>query len=207
MNYIGIDLGTTNSVICSYDGITSPRIWKSPEQNDVTPSAIYIGKRGNRYYGYRAYTRASVDEENVAALFKRYMGTSNMFEFRDAGVILSPEECSAEILRVLYGYLPEEIRNDPQTAAVITVPAAFNQVKKEATVKAASMAGIGKTALMQELVAAVMSVMKNSGGNSDGVFVIYDLGGGTFDVSIAESINGKVNLLAQEGKEMCGGRD
>ena len=52
-----------------------------------------------------------------------------------------------------------------------------------------------------------MSVMKNSGGNSDGVFVIYDLGGGTFDVSIAESINGKVNLLAQEGKEMCGGRD
>lgn len=207
MNYIGIDLGTTNSVICSYDGITSPRIWKSPEQNDVTPSAIYIGKRGNRYYGYKAYTRASVDEENVAALFKRYMGTSNMFSFKDAGVILSPEECSAEILRVLYGYLPEEIRNDPQTAAVITVPAAFNQVKKEATVKAANMAGIGRTALMQEPVAAVMSVMKNSGGNSDGVFVIYDLGGGTFDVSIAESINGKVNLLAQEGKEMCGGRD
>lgn len=83
----------------------------------------------------------------------------------------------------------------------------FNQVKKEATVKAANMAGIGKTALMQEPVAAVMSVMKSSGGNSDGVFVIYDLGGGTFDVSIAENINGKVNLLAQEGKEMCGGRD
>lgn len=207
MNYIGIDLGTTNSVICSYDGINSPRIWKSPEQNDVTPSAIYIGKRGNRYYGYRAYSRASIDEENVAVLFKRYMGTSNIFEFKDAGILLSPEECSAEILRVLYGYLPEEIRNDPDTAAVITVPAAFNQVKKEATVKAAGMAGIGKTALMQEPVAAVMSVMKSAGKNSDGVFVIYDLGGGTFDVSIAESIGGKVNLLAQEGKEMCGGRD
>lgn len=207
MNYIGIDLGTTNSVICSYDGINPPRIWKSPEQNDVTPSAIYIGKRGNRYYGYRAYSRASSDEENVAVLFKRYMGTSNMFVFQDSGVLLSPEECSAEILRVLYGYLPEEIRNDPQTAAVITVPAAFNQVKKEATVKAAHMAGIGKTALMQEPVAAVMSVMRSAGGNSDGVFVIYDLGGGTFDVSIAESIGGKVNLLAQEGKEMCGGRD
>ncbi|MBR0150993.1 MAG: Hsp70 family protein [Synergistaceae bacterium] len=207
MNYIGIDLGTTNSVICSYDGVNSPRIWKSPEQNDVTPSAIYIGRRGNRYYGYRAYSRASVDEENVAVLFKRYMGTSNMFSFKDAGVLLSPEECSAEILRVLYGYLAEEIRNDSQTAAVITVPAAFNQVKKEATLKAAHMAGIGKTALMQEPVAAVMSVMKSAGRNSDGVFVVYDLGGGTFDVSIAESIGGKVNLLAQEGKEMCGGRD
>lgn len=206
MNYVGIDLGTTNSVICSYDGTSSPRVWKSPEQNDVTPSAIYIGRRGNRYYGQRAYNRAAVDDKNVAVLFKRYMGTSAKFTFMDSGVSMSAEECSAEILRVLYGYLPEEIRNDSQTATVITVPAAFNQVKKEATLEAAQMAGIGSVALMQEPVAAVMSVMKSCR-NTDGVFVIYDLGGGTFDISIAESSGGKVNLLSQEGKEMCGGRD
>ena len=206
MHYVGIDLGTTNSVICSYDGINAPRVWKSPEQNDVTPSAIYIGRRGGRYYGHKAYNRSALDDKNTAVLFKRFLGTSAKFGFPDAGIFLSPEECSAEILRVLFGYLPEEIRNDTSTGTVITVPAAFSQVKKEATLEAARMAGIGMVTTLQEPVAAVMSVMRTRK-STDGVFVIYDLGGGTFDVSIAESAGGKVNLLVQEGKEMCGGRD
>lgn len=203
-NYIGIDLGTTNSVICSYDGV-NVRIWKSPEQNDVTPSAIYVDRRGNRYYGAKAYNQAPYNPTNSATLFKRFMGTSTKIELEAAHVSLTPEECSAEILKVLFGYLPEEIRNDPETATVITVPAAFNQMKKDATLQAAKMAGIGKVALMQEPVAAVMSVMRST--NVDGLFLIYDLGGGTFDVSIAENTRGKVNLLAHGGIEMCGGRD
>lgn len=205
--YIGIDLGTTNSAISSYDGVNAPRVWKSPEQNDVTPSAIYIGRRGNRYYGHRAYEAAARDEQNTAVLFKRYMGTNNKFDFKDAGISLTPEECSAEILKILFGYLPDEIRNTPDVATVITVPAAFNQVKKEATLNAAQMAGLGKVALMQEPVAAIMSVMRGITGKRDGIFLVYDLGGGTFDVSIAESRKGKVNLLTQHGREMCGGRD
>ena len=203
-HYIGIDLGTTNSAICSYDG-QNVRIWKSPEQNDVTPSAIYVDKRGNRYYGSKAYNQAPYNPDNSATLFKRYMGTSTKIELKAANLSLTPEECSAEILKVLFGYLPEEIRNDPDTATVITVPAAFNQMKKDATMQAASLAGIGRVALMQEPVAAVMSVMRSS--RQEGVFLIYDLGGGTFDVSIAENIGGKVNLLAHGGIEMCGGRD
>ena len=202
--YIGIDLGTTNSAICSYDGQTT-RIWKSPEQNDVTPSAIYVDKRGNKYYGMRAYNQAPNNPENSATLFKRFMGTSTKISFDVLGAELTPEECSAEILKVLYGYLPEEIRNDPETATVITVPAAFNQMKKGATLQAAKLSGLGKVALMQEPVAAIMSIMKSS--NQEGVFVVYDLGGGTFDVSIAENINGKVNLLSHNGIESCGGRD
>ena len=202
--YIGIDLGTTNSAICSYDG-THTRIWKSPEQNDVTRSAIYVDRRGNRYYGSKAYSQAPYNPTNSATLFKRFMGTSTKINLEAAHLSLTPEECSAEILKVLYGYLPEEIRNDPETATVITVPAAFNQMKKDATMQAARMAGIGKVALMQEPVAAVMSVMR--GAHSEGIFLIYDLGGGTFDVSIAENIKGKVNLLAHGGIEMCGGRD
>lgn len=202
--YIGIDLGTTNSAICSYDG-QNTRIWKSPDQTDVTHSAIRIDKRGNRYYGLRAYNQSAADPDNSATLFKRFMGTSTKISFETSGIEMTPEECSAEILKVLYGYLPEEIRNDPETATVITVPAAFNQMKKDATLQAAKLAGLGKVALMQEPVAAIMSVMKNA--KQEGVFVVYDLGGGTFDVSIAENINGKVNLLSHNGKEMCGGRD
>ena len=202
--YIGIDLGTTNSAICSYDGKTT-RIWKSPEQNDVTPSAIYVDKRGNRYYGTKAYNQAPYNPNNSATLFKRFMGTSTRIDLEASNTSLTPEECSAEILKVLYGYLPEEIRNDPETATVITVPAAFNQMKKDATLQAAKLAGIGKVALMQEPVAAIMSIMRVS--KQEGIFLVYDLGGGTFDVSIAENINGKVNLLAHGGIEMCGGRD
>lgn len=202
--YIGIDLGTTNSAICSYDG-KNVRIWKSPEQNDVTPSAIYVDKRGNRYYGSKAYNQAPYNPNNSATLFKRFMGTSQKIELEASNLTLTPEECSAEILKILYGYLPEEIRNDPETATVITVPAAFNQMKKDATLQAAKLAGIGKVALMQEPVAAIMSIMRSS--KQEGIFLVYDLGGGTFDVSIAENINGKVNLLAHGGIEMCGGRD
>ena len=102
MQYIGIDLGTTNSAICSFDGMDT-HIWQSPDQTTVTPSAIYTDRRGNRYYGRRAYEMAPMDEKNSATLFKRYMGTSRKFTFERTGETLTPEECSAEILRVLYG--------------------------------------------------------------------------------------------------------
>lgn len=202
--YVGIDLGTTNSAICTYDG-KNTRVWKNPEQNDVTPSAIFIDKRGNKYYGNKAYNQAPYNPNNSATLFKRFMGTSNVIKFQSTGITMTPEECSAEILKTLYGYLPEEIRSSGNCVTVITVPAAFNQVKKDATLKAASLAGLGEVALMQEPVAAIMSVMKYS--KQNGIFIVYDLGGGTFDISIAENINGKVALRSHGGIEMCGGRD
>lgn len=202
--YIGIDLGTTNSAICSFVD-QQTRIWKSPEQSDVTPSAIYVDKHGHRFYGRRAYEMAPVDEKNAAILFKRYLGTSMKFHLQNSQEVLTPEECSAEVLRLLFGYLPSEWRSSPETVTVITVPAAFNQMKKDATLQAAEMAKIGQVAIMQEPVAAVMSVMKEA--PVDGIFLVYDLGGGTFDISVAEHTGGRVNLLAQGGKEMCGGRD
>lgn len=203
-NYVGIDLGTTNSAICSFDG-ENIRLYKSPEQHDVTPSALYVDKRGRKYLGRAAYDNAAKDPENAAVLFKRVMGTSTPIKLLAAGKTMTPEECSSEILKVLFGYLPEEIRNSPDTGTVITVPAAFNQMQKDATMSAADMAGIGKVALMQEPVAAVMSVMRQRKG--DGVFLVYDMGGGTLDIALAESISGRVNLLAHGGIAMCGGRD
>lgn len=204
MKYVGIDLGTTNSAICSYDG-NLIHLYKSPEQYDVTPSAVFIDKRGNKYVGSRAYQNAARNPDNAATLFKRLMGTNTPLKFPAVNLILTPEECSAEILRVLFGYLPEEIRNDKNTATVITVPAAFNQMQKDSTMSAADSAGIGRVALMQEPVAAVMSIMRQR--KADGIFVVYDLGGGTLDIAVAESISGRVSLLAHGGIAMCGGRD
>ena len=82
-NFVGIDLGTTNSAICSYDG-SETRIWKSPEQNDVTPSVLYVDRRGNKYIGKRAYDSAPHSPDNAAMLFKRLMGTSTPVDFRQS---------------------------------------------------------------------------------------------------------------------------
>ena len=203
-NFVGIDLGTTNSSICSYDG-SETRIWKSPEQNDVTPSAILIDRRGHKYLGKKAYDSAPLQPDNAAMLFKRIIGTNTPVNFNAVKIFMTPEECSSEILKVLFGYLPEEMRHDPDIGTVVTVPAAFNQMQKDGTMEATRKAGIGKVALMQEPVAAVMSVMRKR--NADGIFLIYDLGGGTLDIAIAKSTGGRVNLLSHGGIAMCGGRD
>jgi molecular chaperone DnaK len=203
-SYVGIDLGTTNSAICSYDGETL-QIYKSPEQNDVTPSALFIDKRGNRFVGLRAYTNAARNPDNAATLFKRLIGTSTVLKLPAVGIELTPEQCSAEILKVLFGYLPEAIRKDDSSGTVITVPAAFNQMQKDATLSAAEMAAIGQVSLMQEPVAAVMAVMRKR--KSDGNFLVFDFGGGTLDIAVAESTKGRVSLLSHGGIAMCGGRD
>lgn len=203
-HYIGVDLGTTNSVISSYDG-ENLKIYNSlDQQSSVTPSAIYIDKR-SKFYGFRAYQMSAKSPDNVAILFKRLMGTSTPIPIKALGISMTPEQCSAEVLKLLYSYLPEEIRNNTTAGTVITVPAAFNQMQKDATNSAAEMAGIGRVALMQEPVAAVMSVMKVR--KADGRFLIYDLGGGTLDIALAESITGRVSLLEHGGIAMNGGRD
>ena len=203
-HHVGIDLGTTNSAICSYDG-EEIVLYKSPEQTDVTPSAIFVDRRGNRFVGQRAYDYAARAPDNVAKEFKRMMGSATPVTLSAVNLVMTPEQCSAEILKVLFGYLPEEIRNDPDVGTVITVPAAFNQMQKDATMEAAQAAGIGKVALMQEPVAAVMSIMHKR--RADGIFLVFDIGGGTLDIAIAQSLSGRVSLLGQGGIAMCGGRD
>jgi molecular chaperone DnaK len=203
--YIGIDLGTTNSAIATFDG-TDTKVLRDPENNEVTPSAIYIDSRSKRFYGRKAYNAVLRNEGDVALAFKRYIGTNKIYHFESSGVNLSAIECSTEILKVLRGYLQQvETKEKNEIAAVITVPAAFNQVQKEATNEAAHAAGFRNVALIQEPVASIMSVMQTV--NVDGHFLIYDLGGGTFDISIAENNSGEVNLLYQGGKPVCGGKD
>ncbi len=202
--YIGIDLGTSNSVIAGIvDG--EARVFRPADGGEVLPSVIYVDKRGHRLYGRRAYDQALIAPDNVAAGFKRLMGSSTPIEIKGAGVTLTPEECSAEIIRQLLGQATTETGIDEFTGAIITIPAAFNQMQSEATLRAAKLAGLERVDLLQEPVAAALAAM--SGAKRSGQFLIYDLGGGTFDVALAQAINGEVSIVAQQGINMLGGRD
>ena len=202
--YIGIDLGTSNSVIAGIiDG--TARIFRPADGGEVLPSVIYFDKRGHRLYGRRAHDQALVAPENVASGFKRLMGTSTPIDVKGVELTLTPEECSAEIIRQLLGQAATETGNDKITGAVITIPAAFNQMQSEATLRAAKMAGLERVDLLQEPIAAAMASME--GAKRSGQFLVYDLGGGTFDVALAQAVNGEITIIAHQGINMLGGRD
>ncbi|MCR9222342.1 MAG: Hsp70 family protein [Alphaproteobacteria bacterium] len=201
--YLGIDLGTSNSAIVGYvDG--SLRLFKASDGSDVLPSVIYLDRRGHRFVGKAAQDRILSAPGNVAAGFKRLMGTRSPVQLGDQE--WSPEQCSAEIIRTLVGQATTESGTDQIDGAVITIPAAFNQMQSEATIDAAREAGLERVSLLQEPVAAAMASIAHSR-QKDGVFLIYDLGGGTFDVALVLSTAGAANVIAHEGINMLGGRD
>ena len=202
--YIGIDLGTSNSVVAGIEN-GQARVFRPADGGEVLPSVIYFDKRGHRLYGRRAHDQALVSPDNVAAGFKRLMGTSTPIEIKAVDTTLSPEECSAEIIRQLLGQVATETGNEEISGCVITVPAAFNQMQSEATLRAAKAAGLDRVDLLQEPIAAAMASME--GANRSGQFIVYDLGGGTFDVALVQAINGEVNVIAHQGINMLGGRD
>lgn len=202
--YLGIDLGTSNSVIAGlYDG--KMRVFRPADGGETLPSMMYIDKRGHRLFGRRAHDQAFVNPENVVAGFKRLMGTNTPLTIPGAELSLSPEECSAEIIKQLVAQVFNEIGEQPIDGAVITIPAAFNQMQSEATLRAAEKAGLTKVALLQEPVAAAMAAM--AGTPREGYFLVYDLGGGTFDLALAHAKEGEVKIVSHQGINMLGGRD
>lgn len=203
--YLGIDLGTSNSAIAGNSG-SELRVFKTAEGTDVLPSVIYIDKRGHKFVGVRAYDRSMLSPENVAQGFKRLMGTSSPISFAAATIEMSPEECSADIIRTLLGQAATETGSFEVDGAVVTMPAAFNQMQSEATIRAAGAAGLERVGLLQEPIAAAMASMAGSK-SKNGQFLVYDLGGGTFDVALVQSVAGSVNVVAHEGINMLGGRD
>ena len=203
--YLGIDLGTSNSAVVGYDGETL-RVFKSADGADVLPSALFINAQGRRFIGKRAYEQAALSPDNVAIAFKRMMGTSTPLTFGAAKTTLSPEDASAEILRTLVAQASLEAGGQTVTGTVITMPAAFNQMQTEATLRAAELAGIQPVALLHEPIAAAMGSMA-SAKSRNGQFLVYDLGGGTFDAALVQSSGGVVNVVANEGINMLGGRD
>lgn len=202
--YLGIDLGTSNSVIAGIvDG--EVKVFRPVDGGDVLPSVIYFDKRGHRLYGRRAYDQAMLNPEAVAMGFKRLMGTATPIAIPAVELSLTPEECTAEILRQLLGQAATETGDAPIHGAVITIPAAFNQLQREATMRAANLAGLSNVTLLQEPIAAAMSALGTQ--RRSGQYLIYDLGGGTFDLALVEAIEGRIDVVAHQGINMLGGRD
>jgi molecular chaperone DnaK len=208
--YLGIDLGTSNSAIVGNDG-RDLRLYKTVDGADVLPSAIMIDRRGGMFIGKRAYEQDAFSPENVGKKFKRLMGTSSPIEFKSAGRMMSAEDASAEVLKTLLAQAKLSAGEFDLNGTVITIPAAFNQMQCEATMRAAQAAGIGRVGLVQEPIAAAMASIadrqKRNSALKDGQFLVYDLGGGTFDVAIVQSVGGTINVVGHGGINMLGGAD
>jgi molecular chaperone DnaK len=203
--YFGIDLGTSNSAIVGIEE-GKLRFFKTAEGMDVMPSAIMIDRRGGMFVGRKAYEHAAFSPENVQTRFKRLMGTSSELDFKSSDKKLTPEEASSEVLKALVAQAKMATGVVDVQGTVITIPAAFNQMQSEATMRAAGIAGMAEVALLQEPIAAAMATIAASA-NKSGQFLIYDLGGGTFDAAIVQSISGNATVIAHAGINMLGGTD
>jgi len=202
--HLGIDLGTSNSAIVGHTG-SSLRLFKTADGTDVLPSAIFQDTRGRQFVGRRAYEQAAIAPDSVAREFKRLMGTSTPLSLGSA-VTITPEQASGEILRTLLAQALSESGFQTVKGTVIAIPAAFNQMQTEATIAAADLASITPVGLLHEPIAAALASMANSPVKT-GQFLVYDFGGGTFDVALVQSSGGTVNVIAHEGVNMLGGKD
>ena len=203
--YLGIDLGTTNSVIVGNRG-GRLELFKTISGEDILPSVVMQDRSGNLCVGRRAHDQLRIAPEGIAARFKRLLGTSTTLPFGAKGDAISPVEASAAVIGEMLRQARARVGDEPITGAIVTVPAAFNQMQNEATIAAARMAGLEQVGLLQEPVAAAMACMEDPAAR-DGLFLVYDLGGGTFDAALVRAIGGNVTVEAHEGINMLGGSD
>jgi molecular chaperone DnaK len=198
----GIDLGTTNSAISRFEK-GRVRVIKSERlQKDTSPSCVHYTKRGQLLVGDSAIGRLSIDPDNTKTEFKRTMGTAVQYQFPNIQKSLSSEELSAEILKMLRSF----VKDDDISAAVITVPADFDQVQIQATSSAAEMAGFDYCELLQEPIAASLAWLLEEE-NPGGYWLVFDMGGGTFDAALMNADNGVVRVVDLAGDNYLGGKN
>ena len=198
---IGIDLGTTNSCVAVMEG-GEPVVIANSEGARTTPSVVGFTKTGDRLVGQVAKRQAITNPENTVASIKRYMGTDHKVTLN--GKEYTPQQVSAMILQKLKAdaeaYLGETV-----TEAVITVPAYFNDSQRQATKDAGTIAGLNVRRIINEPTAAALAYGVDK--EDDQKIMVYDLGGGTFDVSIIEMGDGVTEVLATNGDTHLGGDD
>jgi molecular chaperone DnaK len=197
---IGIDLGTTNSCVAVMEG-GEPKVIPNPEGNRTTPSVVAF-KNGERQVGEVA-KRQAITNPNTIISIKRHMGTNHKVEAE--GKEYTPQEISAIILQHLKAYA-EEYLGEPVTKAVITVPAYFNDAERQATKDAGRIAGLEVERIINEPTAAALAYGLDKQDQEQKILV-YDLGGGTFDVSILELAEGTFEVIATAGDNRLGGDD
>ena len=200
---IGIDLGTTNSCVAVMEG-GKPTVIANAEGDRTTPSVVAYTKDGERLVGKVAKRQAIVNHENTVISIKREMGTN--YKAKLNGKEYSPQEISAMILSKLKedaeSYLGEKV-----TEAVITVPAYFNDSQRQATKDAGRIAGLDVKRIINEPTAAALAYGLDKGENKNQKILVYDLGGGTFDVSILEIGDNVFEVLSTNGNTRLGGDD
>jgi molecular chaperone HscA len=218
---VGIDLGTTNSLVASVRN-SIPEVLPDEEGHVLLPSVVRYLPDGGRKIGRLAKAQAALDPRNTIVSVKRFMGRGvadvagianapydfidapGMLQIKTADGVKSPVEVSAEILATLR-QRAEDTLGDELVGAVITVPAYFDEAQRQATKDAARLAGLNVLRLLNEPTAAAIAYGLDSG--AEGVYAVYDLGGGTFDVSILQLTRGVFEVLATGGDSALGGDD
>ncbi len=200
---IGIDLGTTNSCVAVLEG-GEPVVIANAEGNRTTPSVVGFSKEGERLVGQVAKRQAVVNGDRTVMSIKRQMGRDYKIKIDDKNY--TPQEISAMILTKLKNdaeaYLGSKVKQ-----AVITVPAYFNDSQRQATKDAGKIAGLEVLRIINEPTAAALAYGLDKGENKNQKILIYDLGGGTFDVSILEIGDGVFEVLSTNGDTKLGGDD
>lgn len=200
-SYIRIDLGTTNSCVSVIEN-GQPVIIPNSSGSRTTPSVVAFAKNGERLVGDTARRQAATNPDRTISSVKRHMGTDWCTKID--GMVYKPQTISAMVLMQLKkdaeAFLGEEV-----TGAVITVPAYFNDIQSQATKDAGKIAGLDVKRIINEPTSAALSYGLNHGEAQK--VMVYDLGGGTFDVSIIEIGDGIIEVLATAGDNHLGGDD
>jgi molecular chaperone DnaK (HSP70) len=200
----GIDLGTTYSVVGYIDETGRAAVTRNSQGSDTTPSVVYFENEGNVVVGSTAKAAAGADPDQVVSLIKREMGDRE-YHRTFFGVEHTPPSISAIILEAL-AHEAEDDTGQKVTDVVITVPAYFGLLEKDATRKAGEIAGLNVIGIVPEPVAAALQYGVT--GSADGTaFLVYDLGGGTFDISLIQLTDTSIEVLVVGGDHRLGGAD
>ncbi|MDO5317820.1 MAG: Hsp70 family protein [bacterium] len=202
---IGIDLGTTYSAVATVSGRGQPMVVKNSDGESTTPSVVYFPANGIPIVGSEAKEYQAVGENDVASFFKRDMGEPGFYQTFH-GRKYSPTELSSLVLKKLKADAEAELGQRIE-AAVITVPAYFNNGQRNATIEAARQAGLRVLRIINEPTAAAIAFGLSSKTKAGTTTMVYDLGGGTFDVSIVRASDDEIAVLATDGDHKLGGKD
>jgi len=202
---IGIDLGTTNSAIVHFDK-GEVRIFKDPiGWRDTLPSVVSF-RKDRIIVGQKAKEYIEKSPQNVMGLFKRKMGTNESFKVKSLNKSMSPVELSSYVLKELKTFVQSKDINLDST--VITIPASFDTIQSNATKQAGELAGFKEVILLQEPIAASLAYANSKNQDLEKTkWIVYDLGGGTFDVALLEIMDGEMKVIDHEGDNFLGGSD
>jgi molecular chaperone DnaK len=202
----GIDLGTTNSAIAKFVK-GEVEVFRNPLETgkETLPSVVYY-KKDKIFVGGRARTYLERDAKNVFGTFKRKMGTSESFKVKNIDQTKTPVDLSAEVIKELKGFVHTGEQVD---SAVITIPASFDVIQSNATKESGLLAGFKQVILLQEPIAASLAYANKHKEKDleNGQWLVYDLGGGTFDVALIKIKDGEMKVLDHEGDNFLGGAD